>query len=150
MEYNYEQLLPGNLRSQDFHDISDLIDTLSPGKQIMGLGYLYEILRGSHVIVARVILDNEEERQPIVGMVTFHFKCLFTGVRGYIDDLTVHPDHERHGLGGGLMDLAHTEARLQNVTTMNLTSSSHREGAISLYKKLGYKTRDTNVFRLTL
>ncbi len=150
MGYKIVHFRPSDiLLRRDVNNINNLLHGLSTRAQNIDEGILREILRSSYVVIAR-LTDHPDDDGPIIGMITFHFRRLFTGARGYIDDLVVHQPYEGIGIGTELMSLAITEARAQGATEIDLTSNPKRERALALYKKFGFNTRDTNVLRLTL
>ena len=54
------------------------------------------------------------------------------------------------GVGEALNREAVDRARAAGATTVDLTSRPEREAANRLYSRLGFRQRDTNVYRLSL
>jgi ribosomal protein S18 acetylase RimI-like enzyme len=71
-------------------------------------------------------------------------------MRAWIEDFVVDKLHRRKGIGEILLDHAIQLAKDAGAKTVDLTSRPSREGAIQLYTKIGFKPRETNVFRITL
>lgn len=80
-------------------------------------------------------------------LVTFRIP---TGVRSWIEDVVVDDAARGHGVGEQLNRFAIERARSKGATTVDLTSRPSREAANRLYQRLGFKSRDTNVYRYDL
>ena len=83
----------------------------------------------------------------IVGSLTLVIFRIPTGIRAWIEDVVVDADARGKGVGEALNKFALAEARRQGVTTVDLTSRPTREAANRLYQRLGFKARETNVYR---
>ena len=83
----------------------------------------------------------------IVGSLTLVIFLIPTGIRAWIEDVVVDADARGKGVGEALNKFALAEARRQGVTTVDLTSRPTREAANRLYQRLGFKVRETNVYR---
>jgi ribosomal protein S18 acetylase RimI-like enzyme len=94
----------------------------------------------SHLLIAKT--DG-----VIVGSLTLVIFRIPTGIRAWIEDVVVDADARGKGVGEALNKFALTEARRQGVTTVDLTSRPTREAANRLYQRLGFKARETNVYR---
>ena len=95
-----------------------------------------------------LLIARFEDR--IVGsltLVTFHIP---TGIRAWIEDVVVDSDARGKGIGEALNVFALAEAKRQGAITVDLTSRPSREAANRLYQRLGFKARETNVYRFTL
>jgi ribosomal protein S18 acetylase RimI-like enzyme len=86
----------------------------------------------------------------IVGMVTLLVYRIPYVKKAYIDDLIVDESFRGHGLGSILLDKAIAKAKEMDVAYIDFTSRPRRVAGNSLYEKLGFKKRDTNVYRLIL
>ena len=94
----------------------------------------------SHLLIAKT--DG-----VIVGSLTLVIFRIPTGIRAWIEDVVVDADARGKGVGEALNKFALAEARRQGVTTVDLTSRPTREAANRLYQRLGFKVRETNVYR---
>jgi len=94
----------------------------------------------SHVLLAKV--DG-----VIVGSLTLVVFHIPTGIRAWIEDVVVDADARGKGVGEALNVFALAEAKRQGATTVDLTSRPSREAANRLYQRLGFKARETNVYR---
>ena len=70
-----------------------------------------------------------------------------TGNKAWIEDVVVDVKSRGEGLGKSLMDHALERARILGAKSIDLTSRPSRESANKLYQSLGYKIRETNVYR---
>ncbi|MDG6103043.1 GNAT family N-acetyltransferase [Dactylosporangium aurantiacum] len=97
---------------------------------------------GNRLLVARV-------GGVIVGTLTLVVFPVPTGLRARIEDVVV--DEAARGLGAGaaLTREAVRLARAGGARTVDLTSRPSREAANRLYERLGFRRRDSNVYRLT-
>ena len=100
--------------------------------------------RGSVLFVA---YDEDDE---IVGSLTLILFRIPTGLRAWIEDVVVDEIARGKGVGNKLNEAAIDYARKAGAKTVDLTSRPSREAANRLYKRLGFKMRDTNVYRFVL
>jgi ribosomal protein S18 acetylase RimI-like enzyme len=83
----------------------------------------------------------------VVGTLTLVVVAIPTGVRAWIEDVVVEETVRGSGVGESLTLAAIEEARRRQVRTIDLTSRPSREAANSMYLKVGFVTRETNVYR---
>jgi ribosomal protein S18 acetylase RimI-like enzyme len=83
----------------------------------------------------------------IVGSLTLVIFHIPTGIRAWIEDVVVDTDARGKGVGEVLNKFALDEAKRQGALTVDLTSRPSREAANRLYQKIGFKARETNVYR---
>jgi ribosomal protein S18 acetylase RimI-like enzyme len=95
---------------------------------------------GSLVFVAR--LDGR-----IVGSLTLVLYRIPTGLKAWIEDVVVDESARGHGVGDQLNRAALAEAERRGVKGVSLTSRPSREAANRLYQRIGFTTRETNVYR---
>lgn len=82
-----------------------------------------------------------------VGMLTLVIFAIPTGRRAWIEDVVVDGAERGKGIGEALTRAALDAARAEGVRTVDLTSRPTREAANRLYQKVGFKTRETNLYR---
>jgi GNAT superfamily N-acetyltransferase len=131
----------------DVVDIGILVETLSPGTRKPTHGEVRRIVEAHQVIIAR---DITVEREPIIGMATLVIIPQMIGVRGRVEDVSRHPDYRGRGIGQGLMKKLHDVARQHAIDKLALTCQPYRKEGNHLYPKMGYKTVETNVYRIDL
>ena len=73
-----------------------------------------------------------------------------TGAKAWLEDVVVDELCRGRGYGAMLVEHAICEARLFRAKSLNLTSQPHRVAANSLYQKMGFKPRETNLYRFEL
>lgn len=89
------------------------------------------------------------EQGRIVGMTTVVTFPLPTGIRGVVEDVSVHESMRGKGIARLLLQRATLLARERGLRTLDLTSRPSREAALRLYESVGFVRRDTNVLRYT-
>jgi ribosomal protein S18 acetylase RimI-like enzyme len=92
-----------------------------------------------------VLVARTDDR--IVGALTLVMIPIPTGTRAWIEDVIVDGDTRGLGLGSTLTTEAIRLAQESGARTVDLTSRPSRVAANRLYEKVGFKRRDTNVYR---
>lgn len=87
------------------------------------------------------------DQGDIVGMSTLAVFRIPTGLRAWIEDVVVDDSARRQGVGEALTLAMVARARDLGCVTVDLTSRPSREAANTLYQKLGFERRETNVYR---
>ncbi|MCD2196252.1 GNAT family N-acetyltransferase [Actinomycetospora endophytica] len=83
----------------------------------------------------------------VVGALTLVMYPLPTGLRAHIDDVVVDDDVRGRGVGEALVRAALERAVEVGARTVDLTSRPSREAAIRLYERVGFRRRDSTLFR---
>lgn len=89
-------------------------------------------------------------RERIVGLLTLVVLELATGTEARIEDLVVDEAVRRSGVGRGLVLAGLGMASVARARYVDLTSAPQRVAARALYQSLGFKARETGVFRHSL
>ena len=104
----------------------------------------------------QAIVDSEasdlfvaSDETGILGTLTLATFLIPTGGRAWIEDVVVSDNARGKGIGQLLSEHALGIAKELGVKTIDLTSRPSREAANALYKKIGFKQRETNVYRFT-
>jgi ribosomal protein S18 acetylase RimI-like enzyme len=107
---------------------------------------LDEIVRSeaSRLLVAR------DDDGTIVGSLTLVLFRIPTAVRAWIEDVVVDEAARGKGVGEALNREALRIAKEAGAKTVDLTSRPSREAANRLYQRIGFKQRETNVYRYEL
>lgn len=100
--------------------------------------------RTTHLFIARRNSDSK-----IVGSLTLLVFRTPTGVRARIEDVVVDERHRGIGIGAELCRKAILCTTKAGAGTVDLTSHASREAANRLYLSVGFKLRETNVYRHT-
>ena len=99
----------------------------------------------NYLFVARR-LDNKE----IIGMLTMIVFRIPFAKKGLLEDLVVDKEYRGKGIGTKLITAAIKKARKVGVVYLDFTSRPTRVAANNLYQSLGFKKRDTNIYRIIL
>lgn len=97
----------------------------------------------NHLFAAR-------EDGRIVGIGMLVVMRLLTGKRGRIEDVVVDEVFRGQGIGEQLAKALIAAAKDAGLSAVDLSSRPERVAANNLYRKLGFKQRETNVYRLEL
>jgi len=95
------------------------------------------------VLVARV-------QEVILGTLTLVVFPIPSGLRARIEDVVVDESARGQGVASALTREAVRLARDAGARTVDLTSRPSRESANRLYERLGFKPRESRVYRLAL
>ncbi len=127
--------------------LNNLMRQLNPDIRSLTLNDLQKIIDvpNTYLFVAKA-----EENDAIVGTLTLVTYSTPSATRGYIEDVVVDEVYRGNGLGEKLMYAGIGKARELGLTYIGLTSRPEREAANHLYQRLGFKKRNTNVYRLMI
>ncbi|MBJ7002343.1 GNAT family N-acetyltransferase [Streptomyces griseofuscus] len=87
--------------------------------------------------------------EAIVGTLVLVLLPLPSGLRGRIEDVVVDGAARGRGVAGLLIEEAVRLARKAGARTLDLTSRPDRASANRLYERIGFRTRESTVFRLS-
>ena len=119
-----------------------LVPQLSTSSAVPGAKELAEIAANDNLFIAR---DGER----IVGSLTLVIFRIPTGVRAWIEDVVVEESQRGKGTGEALTRAALDRAAELGCRTVDLTSRPSREAANRLYQRVGFKLRESNLYRYT-
>ena len=98
--------------------------------------------------VIRLLVARND--QAIMGTLTLALFRIPTGVRAWIEDVVVDEAARGQGIGEALNRRALDLAKECGAKTVDLTSRPSREAANRLYQRMGFKPRETSVYRYSL
>lgn len=98
----------------------------------------------------RLLIARDGEGGRIVGTLTLALFRIPSGVRAWIEDVIVAEEARGRGCGEQLTRAALVAAREAGARTVDLTSRPSREAANRLYEGMGFRQRETNVYRYEL
>ena len=133
-----------------------LVPQLSKSAEMPAAEELAEIVRSPATVLLVAYAesddaeDDEAEGGNIIGSLTLVLFRIPTGLRARIEDVVVDESARGAGVGKALNLAAMERAASEGARSIDLTSSPAREAANELYLSLGFKQRDTNVYRLEL
>jgi ribosomal protein S18 acetylase RimI-like enzyme len=138
-----EVLLLREVTDEDVHAINRLLPQLSKSAPPLDAAALQQTAtwNGNSLLVARAAGE-------IVGMLTLVMFPIPTGLRVRIEDVVVDESARGQGVGAALSREAIRLAKAAGARTIDLTSRPSRESANRLYERLGFRLRDTQVYRL--
>lgn len=125
--------------------LSELLPQLSPLAQLPDKTYLKEMINSGNTTL---FIAEHEER--IVGTLTLAVYKTPLGRKAWIEDVVTDQSVRGKGIGRHLVNAALGYAKEKGLKKVDLTSSNERAAAHALYEKLGFKKRDTAVFRIEL
>lgn len=122
---------------------SRLIPQLSSSAQALNTQQIKEFCaqEGVYLLVFR------SEEGKILGMLSLATFKIPTGKRAWIEDVVVDSAARGQGAGQALVEAAVRHAKKVGAKTVDLTSRPTREAANRLYRRCGFKQRQTNVYR---
>jgi len=99
---------------------------------------------------ATTVLLARSDEGEITGSLTLVVFRIPTGARAWIEDVVVDEAARGQGAGQALVDEAIRLASEAGARTVDLTSRPSREAANTLYEKVGFHARETNLYRYDL
>lgn len=78
----------------------------------------------------------------IDGEIVSTVMCGYEGHRGWVNYLSVSPEHQRKGIGSTIMEAAHLKLERLGCPKVNLQVRTSNNAAIAFYEKLGYAVDD--------
>jgi ribosomal protein S18 acetylase RimI-like enzyme len=123
-----------------------LVPQLSTSAQPPTRSELEEIVSSP---AATMLLARDDEGL-IIGALTLVLFRTPTGSRAWIEDVVVDEAARGQGAGEALVAEATRLASESGARTVDLTSRPSREAANALYEKVGFRARETNVYRYDL
>jgi ribosomal protein S18 acetylase RimI-like enzyme len=125
--------------------LARLVPQLGTGAPIPTAEHIREIVRSPSTTL--LLARDGAEGGRIVGILILIIFRLATGLRAWIEDVVVDSAARGKGIGEALNREALEIARSRGATTVDLTSRPAREAANRLYQRLGFVSRETNVYR---
>ena len=126
-------------------DINVLIHQLSPRLPECSSELLESIIADPNLEVWVVTEDAH-----IVGMAALVIVTIPEGRRAQMEDIVIDEKYRGQGLGEQLSKKLIERARARDASVVTLSSRADRVAANTLYVKLGFESRETNVYRLEL
>lgn len=97
---------------------------------------------------ANTLFVARDDNGAILGTLTLVMVPIPSGLRARIEDVVVDTDARGLGIGSALTQAAITAARDAGARTLDLTSRPERDSAGRLYERLGFRQRDSRLYRL--
>lgn len=97
---------------------------------------------------SRLFVARRMDNKQIIGMLTLIIFRIPFVKKGLLEDIVVDEKYRGKGIGTKLIATAISQAHKEGVKYLDFTSRPERVTANRLYKRLGFKKRETNVYRL--
>ncbi len=139
-----EIISPGKAGRELTEGINRLMAQLTDAHEGVSVEQIQQIIDSetSHLLVA-------VDRGSVLGMLTVVLYTIPTGKRAVVEDVVVDHAARRRGIGKALMERAIALARATAADNICLTASPARRQANRLYRKMGFRLRETNAYRLS-
>jgi ribosomal protein S18 acetylase RimI-like enzyme len=134
--------LPDELSDELVDAFRRLLPQLSPSAEIPDAEVVKEIVSSP----ATTVLAARDDA-GIVGLLTLAMFRAPSGLRAWIEDVVVDEAVRGRGIGEALTREAVRLAGERGARTVDLTSRPGREAANRMYEKVGFRKRETNVYR---
>ena len=148
MPYFLQSLKSHVLPAADMADLQSLLLQLDPQSPELTKDRIKQVMEHGRIVIIRHYPLNGGSH--IVATATLVFKEQIMGRFGFIEDVVVDEQHRQKGLGRWLTQALIARAHIFGMAHLDLTSRPHRIAANTMYEKLGFLRRDTNVYRLIL
>jgi ribosomal protein S18 acetylase RimI-like enzyme len=123
--------------------LARLIPQLSTSAEPLTRAALADMIDSSAI----TLFVARDDAGALLGSLTLATFRTPTGVRAWIEDVVVEGAARGRGTGGALVEAAVAKAATLGARTVDLTSNPSRTEANSLYQRLGFSVRKTNVYR---
>lgn len=91
-----------------------------------------------------------KEAEKIVGIATLTLAARLSGLSARLEDVAVDESQRGKGIGKALCEKILDRAKERGARSISLTTRPERVAAHKLYEKLGFKRKETDVYRLVL
>lgn len=125
-------------------DINNLLPQLSKTPKPLSLKLLDSIVRDKNI---RLVVAKEGTQ--IVGMATLILMIAPNGKRAMVEDVVVDEKYRGKGIGEKISRKLIAIAKSKKVRRVELTTGQRRIAAHRLYEKVGFKKKDSDVYRIT-
>lgn len=123
------------------NQISNLFEQLGGDKKQINLN---EIIDGKNQITIAYCSENDR----IIGIALMCNYTVISGKKGWIEDVVVNFEYRGKGIGRKLMNKLIEIGKEKKLTEILLFTEDHRKPAINLYTDLGFKVKDSRIYRI--
>ncbi len=121
--------------------ITTLFKQLSPDKKQVELSLVFN--EKNQVTVAYC-----QTEQTVIGIALMCNYSVISGKKAWIEDVVVDENYRGNGIGKKLIEKLLDEAVKKELDEVLLFTEDHRTPAINLYKKLGFKLKNSKIYIL--
>jgi ribosomal protein S18 acetylase RimI-like enzyme len=136
-------LVYDNLNSTIQVQVENLFNQLSPNKKQLTL---IDILKEGNPVTIVCCEENDE----IVGIATMCNYRVISGNKGWIEDVVVDAAARGKGAGLKMIEKLIEIAKEKGLSEVLLFTEQHRVAAISLYGKLGFTAKNSQIYHLLI
>ncbi|WP_449386857.1 GNAT family N-acetyltransferase [Chryseobacterium lineare] len=129
--------LTANLQDQ----VCTLFKQLSPNKKQVKLDEI--LIETNPVTLVGCFIGNR-----IVGIASMAIYKVISGNKGWIEDVIVDENYRGMGIGLKLIEKLLSISNEKQLNEVLLFTEEHRTPAISLYEKLGFSRKESNIYIL--
>ncbi|KFE97559.1 GCN5 family acetyltransferase [Chryseobacterium formosense] len=130
-----------NLSAGVQDQVYELFKQLSPNKKQLKLNEI--LIENNHVTLLGCLIEDK-----IVGIASMAVYKVISGSKGWIEDVIVDENHRELGIGKKLIEKLLSISNDLQLSEVLLFTEEHRISAISLYKKLGFSKKKSNIYTL--
>jgi len=139
-------VVPATEATPDVHAaLSRLLPQLNPQLPVPTMERLRAIMADPAVTL---LLARDDEQ--IVGTTTVIVYSTPFWIKARLDEVVVDESARGRGVGAALVQASLDLAREKGAEVVELQSGVHRKEANRLYPRMGFKLRETNVYRIVL
>ena len=126
----------------NFHDqVCTLFKQLSPNKKQLKLDE--SLIETNPVTLVGCFIGDR-----IVGIASMAIYKVISGRKGWIEDVIVDENYRGMGIGLKLIEKLLSISSEKQLSEVLLFTEEHRTAAISLYEKLGFSKKESNIYIL--
>jgi GNAT superfamily N-acetyltransferase len=104
----------------------------------------------SNPALGRFYVAREGKQVVAMASLLFTVSTAEGGKAAWFEDLVVHPEHRKHGIGAKLLEHVIAQARTEGVLRITLLTDMQNERAQVLYRRLGFVGSPMKPMRLKL
>ena len=134
-----------NYSKNTLKDLNILLLQLSSREYQITLKQLKSTLKNKNTYLFELY-----DGKKIVGTVTLIVIHQITGYKGYVEDVVVDEKYRGRGFGKKLILHIISLAKKMDIESLELKSEPYRIVANILYKKMGFKIKEANVYKMRI
>ncbi|WP_086476442.1 MULTISPECIES: GNAT family N-acetyltransferase [Arenibacter] len=134
-------LQPSDVNDDFAQQVKDLFSQLNDTIEQVNLD---EVFKPENAITFAYCMDKDK----MVGIALMCTYTVISGYKGWVEDVVVDKAYRGQGLGRKLMEKLVDEGKKDGLSEILLFSNDKRKAAISLYKSLGFKQKDSGLYVL--
>ena len=93
------------------------------------------------------LVDKDDNYIGMISLGQYHTP---SGAKAWIEDVVIDDLYSGRGFGRTMLEMAIEAFRVEGIQNISLTTNPKRIAANNLYKSLGFKLYDTNLYKMKL